>query len=94
MCSNANFIQDHEKMVDFLRLSKEDFLKSYSYLTNDEYENTRRIFNKRCTIEWCPNCEEEVVIFSDRVQKCPNCGDRIFPCSACEERTCRNCPLD
>ena len=32
------FIDDKEKMYDFFRMKKEDFLKSYSYLTEKEYE--------------------------------------------------------
>lgn len=35
-----NFIDDKEKMKDLFKLSKNDFLKMYSYLTEEEYENT------------------------------------------------------
>ncbi len=35
-----NFIDDPEKMQDFKTLSKDDFLKSYSYITEEEYNNT------------------------------------------------------
>lgn len=38
-----NFINDEEKMFDFHRITKEDFLNSYSYLTEEEYEETRLI---------------------------------------------------
>lgn len=34
------FIEDIEKMRDFLRLNKWDFLKSYSYLLEEEYDAT------------------------------------------------------
>lgn len=34
------FIDDKEKMLDFFQLSKEEFLKSYSYLTEEEYDAT------------------------------------------------------
>lgn len=37
---NADFLDDEEKMRDFIYLSKEEFLASYSYLTEDEYDNT------------------------------------------------------
>lgn len=37
---NTPFIDDSEKMLDFLYLSKEDFLASYSYLTEEEYNAT------------------------------------------------------
>ena len=95
MANNGNFIHDYEKMVDFKILSKEEFMRSYSYLSDDEYENTKRIYNERCTDEYCPNCDDEVVIFAEmRVQVCPNCGERLYPCSICTERFCRTCPLD
>ncbi len=36
----GNFLSDPEKMYDFKILSKEEFLASYSYLTEAEYDNT------------------------------------------------------
>lgn len=36
----APFLDDHEKMIDFIILSKERFLESYSYLTEAEYNAT------------------------------------------------------
>lgn len=39
------FITDVAKMADFKILSKEEFLTSYNYLTEDEYEATRLYFN-------------------------------------------------
>ena len=35
-----DFINDEEKMRDFYELSKEEFLNSYSYLTENDYEAT------------------------------------------------------
>ena len=35
-----NFIDDKEKIKDLFELSKNDFLKMYSYLKEEEYENT------------------------------------------------------
>lgn len=40
--ATMNFIDDEEKMRDFYRLSKDDFLSSYSYLTEQEYEQTKK----------------------------------------------------
>ena len=34
----GTFLTDVDKAYDFLELSKEEFLESYSYLTNEEYE--------------------------------------------------------
>ena len=42
LISYTHFYDDEEKMYDFDRLTKEDFLKSYSYITEREYNLTRR----------------------------------------------------
>lgn len=40
-CSRTkSFIDDNEKMVDFFKLTKEEFLSSYSYLEEDAYNST------------------------------------------------------
>jgi len=38
--SQSNFLDDDEKMADFEILTKKEFLTSYSYLTEQEYDNT------------------------------------------------------
>ncbi len=40
-----NFLSDKEKMTDFKNFSKNEFLKSYSYLTEEEYDNTKKLYN-------------------------------------------------
>lgn len=47
LIKTANFIDDKEKMADFLVLSKTEFLTSYSYLTEEEYNNTKKIITKQ-----------------------------------------------
>lgn len=37
----TDFCDDKEKMVDFEKLSKDDFLSSYSYINETEYNLTR-----------------------------------------------------
>lgn len=44
--TDANFLDDEEKMRDFYELTKEEFLASYSYLTEEEYDNTAKAVNK------------------------------------------------
>jgi hypothetical protein len=39
--NHADFIDDEEKMKDFNELSKEEFLSSYGYITEEEYNLTR-----------------------------------------------------
>ena len=43
---DVDFSDDKEKMKDFYILSKLEFLKSYSYLTEREYDNTKRRVSK------------------------------------------------
>jgi len=38
--NSGHFLFDAEKMQDFIYLSKKEFLDSYSYLTEDEYDST------------------------------------------------------
>lgn len=45
--NNNNFIDDKEKMKDFKELTKDEFLESYSYLTEEEYDNTHKLFYKK-----------------------------------------------
>ena len=42
-----SFIDDGDKLVDFFKLSKEEFLKSYSYLTEEEYDATLEAIKSR-----------------------------------------------
>lgn len=46
-----NFIEDKEKMKDFKDLTKEEFLKSYNYITEQEYEETFVEYIKGLAIE-------------------------------------------
>lgn len=39
----SHFINDKEKMADFVKLTKEEFLSSYAYLTEDDYYDTFEI---------------------------------------------------
>ena len=40
----GTFLTDVDKAYDFLELSKEEFLQSYSYLTEEEYEQANTEF--------------------------------------------------
>ena len=44
-----DFCDDEEKMRDFKVMSKEAFLKSYSYLTEEEYDLTKNKVTKEAT---------------------------------------------
>jgi hypothetical protein len=48
-------------------------------------------------VEWCSNCCCEVGLTPTMtIQRCPNCGDYIIPCSLCnwDSCDCNNCELD
>ena len=53
------------------------------------------IFAKE-TEEHCIDCDEDVMLSQElKVQKCPNCGKWIVPCSACPLEQCQHpCPLE
>lgn len=44
----THFADDAEKMIDFKALSKEEFLLSYSYLTEEEYDKTAEYCKSSC----------------------------------------------
>lgn len=50
--SQPNFYCDREKMYDFRILTKDEFLQSYSYLTEKEYDNTLAIKHLISDIQW------------------------------------------
>ena len=39
--THSDFCDDKDKMLDFNELTKEEFLSSYSYITEEEYNLTR-----------------------------------------------------
>ena len=43
---SKSFLDDIEKMVGFLTMKKDDFLKSYPYITEDEYIATLKHFTE------------------------------------------------
>jgi len=47
MTKFTNFLDDAEKMHDFFILSKEEFLKSYSYLNEKEWKLTNVMVKKK-----------------------------------------------
>ena len=53
----SDFCSDWEKIRDFKILSKHEFLRSYSYLTEAEYEQTR----KKMQMEMEKDLEEKIV---------------------------------
>ena len=40
--------------------------------------------SRETTVEWCPYCNNEVVIPTFGVSTCPECGKPILPCSMCD----------
>lgn len=53
-----SFIDDQEKMIDFFVLDKKIFLSFYSYLSEEDYDQTKRDVLKRSKYwneDWCDN---------------------------------------
>ncbi len=50
---SLSFVTDYEKMRDFRELSKDEFLESFSYLTEEEYEATAVEYDyiKSCSVD-------------------------------------------
>lgn len=57
----TDFINDVEKMIDFLNSTKKEFLQQYSYLSEEEYDMTKEKFDKY-----------RVVILADLYRKAEN----------------------
>ena len=47
-----HFADDKEKMIDFKLLAKDEFLKSYSYLTDEEYDDTVQYLKNEEVKQW------------------------------------------
>ena len=49
------FLDDKEKMEDFVDLTKGEFLKSYSYLTEEEYDETADLLKDKVNVWYKEN---------------------------------------
>ena len=49
---------------------------------------------KKFTIEYCPICDKETIIYAKGVTRCQYCHHALIPCSVCEKCTLSNevCP--
>ena len=109
--SNHNlptFLDDEEKMADFEILSKEEFLSSYSYISEEEYDHTKEMkefFEDKTPErnydfeEICPHCDHVNQVKWDRKSHtiiCEGCGERILLCNLCDMDTvtCGKCPYE
>jgi len=49
-----SFLRDKKKMQDFKVLGKEDFLKLHRWTSEEEYEETKRLYMPpMMLLEWC-----------------------------------------
>lgn len=67
-----DFLDDEEKMRDYFELTKDEFLKSYSYLTEENYDATTKALEKNNGIsrlsilkELLEQTEHNVLCYSD-----------------------------
>ena len=56
----------------------------------------KKVYKPRKVWEQCYHCNTEVKIPNDKASKCPECGNRILPCSMCnmDEVKCSKCPYE
>lgn len=66
------FVSDEEKMIDFGVLSKNEFLASYSYLTEEEYDATVRV---AAEMEKCKSLDTKL---ADAVERSDSCSESGF----------------
>jgi len=75
-----SFIDDKEKILDFFEMNKEDFLESYSYLTEEEYDLTMEDVKKKkwkwiqFKFDWSEFSEEKYNFFLTDFHKCDTVG--------------------
>lgn len=73
------FADDKEKMRDFINLNQEEFLASYSYLTIEDYEETKKIMKDKVSLDNPDDfkeCEHSPIDWND---------DKKLICSICDE---------
>lgn len=79
ICGNCSFINDKEKMADFKVLTKEEFLESYSYLTEEEYELTVQEYKKRIALK-----NLILLLFTDSLEEWESINDDEFVHYVCK----------
>lgn len=67
----SDFLLDEEKMYDFVRLTKDEFLQSYSYLTEAEYDATMRKYSAAMAA-CAKKIEEENDLLRQRIRNQPD----------------------
>ena len=67
-----DFINDEEKIQDYFKLTKDEFLESYSYLTEEDYNATTKALEKLGNIsridilkEMLQQTEHNILCYSD-----------------------------
>lgn len=79
-----NFINDEEKMLDYFELTKDEFLESYSYLTEEDYNATTEMVEKISNVsrisilkELLEQTEYNILCYSDSYL-CPKPKKQYF----------------
>lgn len=84
-----------------VRYAKSCSLESFKVVSYEKYSQCDYFMfndkpltpNEDETFEWCPYCEDEVIIKADcqNIQTCPTCGKPIMACAVCDKKDCNNC---
>lgn len=51
--------------------------------TINVFSLSQKEIRERFTIEWCPWCDSERIIFAQGTTRCPVCNHVLIPCSTC-----------
>lgn len=70
-------------IVGFFRKNKLIYPKMWHEINLDDY-----------ILELCPECEEEIIIFTHGITACNHCGYPVYPCSGCRRPNCEECAYD
>lgn len=82
---------DAKDIEDAISILKES-LKQGGYIFIKILKIEENINPNDYTIEYCPGCETEQVIFNDGITICPDCGKLLLPCGNCEVCNYDKCP--
>jgi len=74
MTRGIHFINDIDKMRDFFILTKQEFLDSYSYLNEEDYDATsEKVQENNLECDVCHNLTEDYETTEDQQVFCIDC---------------------
>ena len=82
-----------EEFMEALLAEDSEYRQAYfKWMHSGEGCDEGKINPSNYTIEYCPFCDSEQVIYAKGITACPECGKPLAPCSMCEECNYATCP--